>query len=94
MAARSWTIGTQADCDIRVESRTVSAKHCKLTERGESFFLEDLQSTNGTYLAGEKITGPKLVRRGDPVTLAHDTPLPWPRATARSLSAATSTMTW
>ncbi len=72
--------GTHADCDIRVESRAVSARHCKLTERGESFLLEDLQSTNGTFIAGEKITGPQLVRRGDPVTLGRNTPLPWPRA--------------
>ena len=80
MATRSWVVGNAADCDIRVDSRTVSGKHCRLTERGETFLLEDLQSTNGTFVAGERITGPRIVRRGDPVMLGRNTPLPWPKA--------------
>ena len=80
MATRNWVVGNAADCDIRVDNRTVSGKHCRLTERGETFLLEDLQSTNGTFVAGERITGPRIVRRGDPVTLGRHTPLPWPEA--------------
>ena len=78
MAERSWVIGNAVDCDICVEGRTVSARHCRIIERGESFLLEDLQSTNGTYVAGERITGPRIVRRGDPVTLGQKIALPWP----------------
>ncbi len=77
-AAPSWTIGTAPDCDIQVDSSTVSGRHCRLTQRGDSYLLEDLQSTNGTFLRDEPITGPRMVRRGEPVMLGQDTPLPWP----------------
>lgn len=82
MSSRSWVIGNSPQCDICVEGRTVSGKHCRLTERGESFLLEDLQSTNGTFVAGERIDGPRIVRRGDSVTLGRNTPLPWPAQAA------------
>ena len=81
MAARSWIVGSEPTCDIRVESPMVSGTHCRLTERGESFLLEDLQSSNGTFVAGERIAGPRIVRRGDLVTLGRNTPLPWPTPT-------------
>ena len=80
MNARSWVIGSSPECDIRVESATVSGRHCRLTERGESFLLEDLQSSNGTFVADERIASRRIVRRGDPVTLGRNTPLPWPAA--------------
>src|SRR2546423_365606 len=78
MAERSWTVGSLPDCDIRVENSAVSGNHCRLTQRGESLLIEDLNSTNGTFVAGERMTGPRLVRRGDPVTLGRNLPLPWP----------------
>ena len=78
MAERCWTIGSLPDCDIRVENTAVSGQHCRLTQRGESLLLEDLGSTNGTFVSGERVTKPQIVRRGDPVTLGHNTPLPWP----------------
>lgn len=78
MAERFWTVGSLPDCDIRVESPVVSGRHCRLTQRGESLLLEDLGSTNGTFVAGERLAAPRIVRRGDPVTLGNNTPLPWP----------------
>jgi pSer/pThr/pTyr-binding forkhead associated (FHA) protein len=78
MTARSWIVGKNADCDIQVDNRIVSSQHCRLTERGESFLIEDMGSKNGTYVAGERISGPRLVRRGDPVTLGRNILLPWP----------------
>ena len=75
----SWIVGSSPDCDIRVDGPTVSGRHCRLTQRGESYLLEDLQSTNGTFVGDERISGPRLVRRGDPVTLGQDISLPWPR---------------
>ncbi len=78
MAERSWTVGSLPDCDIRIENAAVSGRHCRLTQRGESFLVEDLGSTNGTFVGGERLNGPRIVRRGDPVTLGRNTPLPWP----------------
>jgi pSer/pThr/pTyr-binding forkhead associated (FHA) protein len=78
MAERSWTIGSSAECDICVEHPTVSGRHCRLTTRGDTFLLEDLGSTNGTFVAGQRIDKPRIVRSGDDVTLGQSIPLPWP----------------
>lgn len=78
MKERTWTIGSLPGCDIRVDSPTVSGRHCRLTQRGQTFVLEDLASTNGTFVAGERIHEPRSVRRGEQITLGHNTPMPWP----------------
>ncbi len=78
MAERCWIVGSAPDCDIRVENSVVSGRHCRLTLRGESFLVEDLASTNGTFVASERIVGPRIVRRGEPVTLGRNVSLPWP----------------
>ena len=75
---RVWTIGSAAECDIRIASPTVSGRHCRLTRRGQSFFVEDLGSTNGTYVAGQRISQPRVVRAGESITLGQQTPMPWP----------------
>lgn len=80
MNERSWIIGSRADCDIQVDNPNVSGRHCRLTQRGERFVLEDLGSSNGTFVGGERIVGPREVRRGDRVTLGRTAPLPWPPA--------------
>jgi len=78
MKERTWTIGSLPDCDIRVASPTVSGRHCRLTQRGQMFIVEDLASTNGTFVAGQRIDHPREVRRGEAITLGLDTPMPWP----------------
>ena len=78
MKERTWTIGSLPGCDIRVDSPTVSGRHCRLTQRGQTFVLEDLASTNGTFVAGERIHEPRGVRRGEQITLGRNTPMPWP----------------
>lgn len=78
MNERSWIIGSRADCDIQIGEPTVSGRHCRLTRAGDGFMLEDLGSSNGTFVAGERIVAPRQIRRGDPVTLGRNTPMPWP----------------
>ena len=78
MKERTWTIGSLPDCDIRVDSPVVSGRHCRLTQRGQTFLLEDLASTNGTFAAGERIDRPRSVRRGEKITLGLKLPMPWP----------------
>ena len=77
MAERSLIVGSLPDCDVRVENPLVSGRHCRLTQRGSAYLLEDLQSTNGTFVAGERITGPRIVERGAVVTLGRNESLPW-----------------
>lgn len=74
---RSWIIGGEAGCDLRVEHPMVSARHCRLSEIGDRFLLEDLDSTNGTFVNGERIVS-HLIDHQDSVTLGRKVPLPWP----------------
>lgn len=48
-------IGRKADNDIRIENLAVSGHHAKLLTIFEDSFLEDLNSTNGTYVNGKSI---------------------------------------
>lgn len=79
---RSWIIGAAPTADIRVDSGYVSGRHCRLTHDAAGWMLEDLGSTNGTFVAGVRITGPTRVSPGDRVTLGATEPLPWPPAPA------------
>lgn len=61
-------IGRMADNDLRFDShkdREVSGSHAEIYRQGETFFLEDLKSTNGTYLNGQRIEGPMPISDGD-----------------------------
>lgn len=78
MATQSWTIGSRADCQLVVDHSAVSGEHCRLTADGDTFLLEDLNSTNGTFVNGERITAPQEVKVSDRITLGHTQPMPWP----------------
>ena len=75
---RSWVIGSSTDCDVVVDSPLASARHCQLTQTPEGFLLNDLGSTNGTYVNGVRIAGPIRLTTGDSITLGRTVPFPWP----------------
>ncbi|MGJ7609951.1 MULTISPECIES: FHA domain-containing protein [unclassified Variovorax] len=50
------TVGRRADCDIVLDRLTVSASHAALHLRGNKIFIEDLGSTNGTFVNGLPVT--------------------------------------
>jgi pSer/pThr/pTyr-binding forkhead associated (FHA) protein len=58
----SVTIGSRPDCDLVVNVPSVSGHHCRLTRDETGFVLEDLNSTNGTFVYGERIRGAVRVR--------------------------------
>ena len=74
----SWIIGAAPDADVRVAEGTVSGRHCRLSVTEAGYRLEDLNSTNGTYVNGVRIDRPLVVTRGDVITLGLTTPMPWP----------------
>ena len=49
------TIGRDPNADITVNDDSVSRAHCRLVREGESWMVEDLGSTNGTYLSGQSV---------------------------------------
>ncbi len=74
----SWTIGSAPGCDIVVAQPVVSGRHCRLTRDTDGFTLEDLRSTNGTFVNGTRLSGTARVQRTDTITLGLSLPLPWP----------------
>ncbi len=51
------TIGRSEDADIRIVDRFASGIHARVHTRGNAYFVEDLESTNGTYLNGADLRG-------------------------------------
>ena len=49
----SYTIGSDDTCEGHIPSSTVSRKHARITRNEDMYFLEDLNSTNGTFIGGE-----------------------------------------
>lgn len=65
-------IGRDLANDITIGDPEVSRRHTRLFMREENFFIEDLGSTNGTFLNGERITNPQQLRVGDVITLGEN----------------------
>ena len=65
------SIGRDEDCDIVLRTPKVSRKHAKIRQLGDFFWLEDLNSTNGTFVNNLPITRTKI-QNGDLITIgAH-----------------------
>jgi pSer/pThr/pTyr-binding forkhead associated (FHA) protein len=74
----SWLFGSAPDCDVVIDQQAVSGNHCRLTQQSDGFYLEDLQSTNGTYVNGQRLSASQQVSSADKITLGQKIPLPWP----------------
>ncbi len=49
------TIGRDESCTIFIDAENVSRRHAEVQRKGSAFLLQDLNSTNGTWMSGEKI---------------------------------------
>lgn len=58
-------IGRAPSCAIRPEDTYISQEHARISNRNGSWVLEDLGSTNGTYLNQRRITVPTEISAGD-----------------------------
>src|SRR5579884_1572860 len=63
--ADELTVGRAAGCGVRVEDAYTSNIHARLYRRDGSLWLEDLGSTNGTWVNGERVDGATRLSRGD-----------------------------
>jgi FHA domain-containing protein len=62
-------MGRGDQAEIRLEDPFASSRHARLMRQGGIVVLEDLGSTNGTYLNEELLTGPQPLHRGDRVRI-------------------------
>jgi hypothetical protein len=51
------SIGRSGEADVRIDDRFASSIHARLYSRGASYYVEDMGSTNGTYLNGSRLHG-------------------------------------
>ncbi len=62
-------LGRGTDAAIRLDDDYVSTRHARFATNGEQWFVEDLGSTNGTYIGSQRITSPVPVAIGTSVRL-------------------------
>ncbi len=68
----SFTLGRKADNDIVLDHAAVSGHHCKIYSAGNTWFVEDTGSTNGTFVNGKKVLKAGL-KHNDVVTVVKYT---------------------
>jgi hypothetical protein len=59
------TVGRAAGCQIIIDDTYVSQLHARMFVRDGQLLVEDLGSTNGTYLNRTKVSSPMVMQRGD-----------------------------
>jgi hypothetical protein len=60
-------IGRGGHCDVMLEDKTVSGRHARLAYHHGQWWLEDLASTNGTFLNGEPVSAAVVLTHGDQI---------------------------
>lgn len=65
------TMGRAPGCHIQLDDRFVSQLHARIFLRDGQVFVEDLGSTNGTLLNGNKVTAPAVVAAGGHVKVGN-----------------------
>lgn len=63
----------RGDVEIQLEDPFASSRHAQLTRQGAIIVIEDLGSTNGTYLNDELLRGPRPLHAGDRVRIGDST---------------------
>jgi pSer/pThr/pTyr-binding forkhead associated (FHA) protein len=71
------TMGRKVDNDLRLEDSTVSNRHARIRKRADGLYVEDCESTNGTFVNGKKVNMHRL-QNGDVIvigkyTITHET---------------------
>jgi pSer/pThr/pTyr-binding forkhead associated (FHA) protein len=65
------TIGRDVNNAVVIEDPFASSEHCALTFRGRAWFVEDLGSTNGTFLNGNQVEGTAPMSYGDEIQVGE-----------------------
>ncbi|MBN6191429.1 FHA domain-containing protein [Microbacterium sp. SSW1-47] len=74
LGADSMTIGRSSESALVIRDDYTSSHHARLLLRGDTWAIQDLDSTNGTFVAGQRVTGgPVALSLGTPVKVGATT---------------------
>jgi pSer/pThr/pTyr-binding forkhead associated (FHA) protein len=62
-----YAIGRATDNDVQFPDRSVSRHHCRIRRNDHSWWIEDLESTNGTIVHGAPLLAPVRLEHGDEI---------------------------
>ena len=65
------TLGRSPTADVQIEDRFASAAHARIFARGDSMYIEDLGSTNGTYLNERQLARPVQLEPSDTIRIGE-----------------------
>jgi pSer/pThr/pTyr-binding forkhead associated (FHA) protein len=64
LSANEMTLGREPGNEITINDAEISRKHARLSLQAGTYMLEDLGSTNGTFVNGQRLMGPHALRAG------------------------------
>jgi pSer/pThr/pTyr-binding forkhead associated (FHA) protein len=65
------TLGRAAGCQVPLDDAYASQVHARVFQREGQWYLEDLGSTNGTYLNRRRVAGPMVMKRRDRIQIGN-----------------------
>ena len=64
-------LGRHVDCEVVLPSQTISRHHSRIVGHGDLFSVEDMSSLNGTFVNGQRVERPMVLKDGDSIQI-HD----------------------
>ncbi len=65
-------VGRDAACQVRIDNLGISRTHCRITKQGDGYVLQDMDSANGTFVNGKRVTEHSL-EEGDEILVGKYT---------------------
>lgn len=67
----SVLLGRTPECDIQLDDAAASARHARISKRGRHWLIEDLDSSNGTFVDGVRVNGSRRVNPGQRIKIGR-----------------------